>query len=71
MYLLQEMDRKNSLGQPRIVSTKENMDLIEVLVWLQEDQPHTHLAPRKIAEQTGTSRSSLQFKCLKTPQISE
>ena len=38
---------------------KENMDLIEELARLQEELPHTHLAPRKITEQTGIRRSSI------------
>ena len=60
---------------PGLFLRKKNMDLIE-------EQPHTHLATRKIAEQTGISRSSIrrmvkkkrnlkQFKNLKTPQMSE
>jgi len=66
------MDRKEGSGRTRTVTTEENADLIE-------DAPQTHLAPRKIAEQTGISRSSVrrmvkrrnfrQFKRVKTPQM--
>ena len=57
------------------------MDLIEELGCLQKQQPHTHLASRKIAEQTEIRRSLIRgmvkrknlkhFKRLKTPQMSE
>ena len=75
------MDRIHCSGRPRTVSTEENIDLIKDLVSSQEEQPHIHLAPRKIAEQTRISRSSIQrvlkirnlkqFKHLKTPQMSQ
>ena len=42
------------------VSTKENMELKEELVCSQEERPHNRLAPRKIAEQTAASWSSLR-----------
>ena len=41
------------------------------------EAPHTHLAPYKIAEQTGISRSSIRrrnfrlFKRVKTPEIND
>ena len=54
------MDRGHGSGRPRTVSTGENMDLIEELVCSQETRSHTHLAPRKITEQTGISRSSIR-----------
>ena len=73
--------RKPGSGRPVTVCTKENMDMVEELVCSQEEKPHTHSAPRKIAEQTGLSRSSIrrmikrrslkQFKRLKTPRMSE
>ena len=75
------MDRRQGSGQPRIFSTEENMDLIEELVCSQKERPHTHLAPRKLAEQRRISRSSIrrmvekrnlkQFKRLKTSQMSK
>ena len=53
------MKRKHGSGRPTTVSTEENMDLIEELICSQEE-PHSHLAPRKIAEKTGISRSSIR-----------
>ena len=46
--------------RPTTVSPEENMDLIEQWVCSQEERPHTHLAPRRIAEQTRISRSSIR-----------
>ena len=73
------MNRKEGSGWPRSVTTEENTNLIEELICSQEKAPHTHLAPRKITEQTGISRSSIrrtikirnvgQFKRVKTPKI--
>ena len=40
---------------------RKKTDLIEELLCSQEEQPHTHLAPRKIAKQTGISRSSVEI----------
>ena len=54
------MDRRRDSGQSSTVSMEENKDLIEELACSQEERPHTHLVPRKIAEQTGTSRLSIQ-----------
>ena len=69
-------DRRPGSGRPTTICTEENMNLIEELVCSQEE-PHSHLAPRKISEQTGISRTSIrrmvkrknlrQFKRLKTP----
>ena len=73
------MNRKEGSGQPRSVTTEENTDLIEELICSQEEAPHTHQAPCKIAKQTGISRPSIrriikrrnfhQFKKVKTPEI--
>ena len=75
------MNRKERSGQPRSVSTEENTDLIKEVICSQEDAPHTHVAPRKIAEQTGISRSSIrrtikgrnfrQLKWLKTLETND
>ena len=46
------MDRGHNSRHPKAFSTEENIDLIEQLVCSQEEQHHTHLTPRKIAEQT-------------------
>ena len=56
----------HSSGHPRTVSTEENMYLIEDLVCSHEEQPRTHLGPRKIAEQIGISRSSVRRMVKKT-----
>ena len=42
------MNRKEGSGRPRSVTTEANVNLIEELT--QVETPHTHLAPRKIAE---------------------
>ena len=75
------MNRKEGSGRSRSVTTEENTDLTEELICSQEDAPHTNLAPRKTAEQTEISRSSIrriikernfrQFKRVKTPEMSD
>ena len=72
------MNRKEGSGRPRSVTTEENTNLIEELTCSQDEAPHTHLAPRKIAEQTEISclsirrlikrRNFRQFKRVKTPE---
>ena len=52
-------DRRPGSGRPTTICTEENMDLIEELVCLQEE-PHSHLSPRMISEQTGFSRTSIR-----------
>ena len=37
-------------GQPSSVATEENTDLTEERICRQEEAPHTHLGPRKVAE---------------------
>ena len=54
------MNRKEGSSRPRSVITEENTDLIEELICSQEEVSHTHLAPRKIVEETGMSRSSVR-----------
>ena len=73
------MNRKEGSGRPRSVTTEQNTDLIEKLICSQGEAPHAHLAPRKIAEQTRISRSSIRrmvkrknfrhFKRVKTPEM--
>ena len=73
------MDRKKGSGRPVTVSTEENQELVEDLICSQEEQPHSHQAPRKIEETTGISRTSVRrivkskkispFKRVKTPQM--
>ena len=72
-------NRKESSGRPRSVTTEVNTDLIEELICSQEEALHKHVAPRKIAEQSGISRSSIrrmikrrnfcQSKRVKNPKI--
>ena len=54
------MNRKEGSVRPRSVTREENTDFIEELICSPEEAPHTHLALRKIAEQTGISRLSVQ-----------
>ena len=73
------MIRKKGSGRPVTVTTEENQELVEELICSQEEQPHTHQAPRKIEETTGIPRTSVwrivkskgisQFKRVKTPQM--
>ena len=75
------MKREEGSGRPRSVTAEENTDLIEELSCSQEEVPHTLLEPRKIAKQTGISRSSIrrmikrrnlrQFKRVKTHEIND
>ena len=75
------MNRKEGSGRPRSVTTEENADLIAKIICSQEEALHTHLAPRKIAEQTGISRPSIrrmikrrnfcQFKRVKTSKMND
>ena len=73
------MNRKEGSGQPRSITTVEDTELIQELICSQEEAPHTHLAPRKVAKQTGISslsfrrmikrRNFRQFKRVKTPEM--
>ena len=73
------IDRVKGSGRPKNVATEENGELVEDLICSQEDEPHTHQAPRKIESTTGIARSSVrrivknrginQFKRVKTPQM--
>ena len=75
------MNREEGSGRPRSVTAEENTDLIEELSCSQEEAPHALLEPRKIAKQTGISRSSIrrmikkrnlrQFKRVKTLEIND
>ena len=53
------MERMKGSGRPRTVRTEENEDTVEELICSQEDQPHSHLAPRQIEKSEGISRSSI------------
>ena len=73
------MDRKKGSGRPISVTTAENHELVDELICSQEDQPHSHQAPRKIEETTGIARTSVRrmaasngvtpYKRLKIPQM--
>ena len=52
------MERKKGSGRPRTARTEENEETVKELIMSQEDEPHSHLAPRKIEESEGISRSS-------------
>ena len=54
------MNRKEGSGRPRSVTTEKNTDLTEEVISSKEEAPHTHLTPRRIAEQTGISCSSIR-----------
>ena len=53
------LNREEGSGRPRSLATEENTDLIEKLICSQEEAPYTHLGPRKTAEETGISSSSI------------
>ena len=54
------MDRMKGSGRPSSVVTEENEEMVEELICSQEEQPHSHLAPRKIQETTGIDRSAVR-----------
>ena len=54
------MNRKERYGRPRLVTTGQNIDLIEELICSQKETTHSYLEPCKIAEQTGISSSSIR-----------
>ena len=53
-------DRKRGSGRPRTAQTEENEEAVEELILSQEDQPGTHMSQRKIADNLGISRTSVQ-----------
>ena len=77
--VLKVVNRKGS-GQPRSVTTKENTNLRTDL-FTRRSSTHKHIAPRKIAKQTGISHLSIrrmikrrnfhQFKRVKTPEMQD
>ena len=64
--LLNKIDRTGThkrlegSGRPKSARTDENIKMVEELVLSQEDQPHTHIAPRRIAAQLQISRTSVR-----------
>ena len=75
------MERKKGSGRPRTARNEENEETVEKLIMSQEDEPHSHLAPRQIEESEGISRSSVvrivrdkeidNLKRSKTPAMNE
>ena len=63
------MDRRAGSGRQRIISTEENENLIENLIFSQEDNPGGHMSPREVEKNTGISctsvRQMIERKCLK------
>lgn len=53
------MQRKKGSGRPRTTRTEKNEETVEELICSQEDEPHSHLAPRQIEKAEGISRSSV------------
>lgn len=58
------MDRKKGSGRPVTATAVEHFEEVEELVCSQEEEG-THSAPRKIADEIGVSRSSVQRICRK------
>ena len=54
------MDRRPGSGRPVTVTTEENEELVGDLICSQEENPGTHLSPRKIEKVTGISRTSVR-----------
>ena len=54
------MNIKEDSVQCRLVATEKSANLIKELIFSQEEALHTHLAPRKIAEEPGISRLSIR-----------
>ena len=54
------MDRRAGSGRQRTTNTEENENLIENLIRSQEDNPGSHMSPRKIEKNTGISRNSVR-----------
>ena len=46
------MKRAKGSGHPKNVATDENTDIVEELICSQEEQPHSHQAPRVIEKTT-------------------
>ena len=74
------MDRRAGSGRQRTITTEENENVIENLIFSQEDNPGSHMSLREVEKNTGTSRTSVrrmikrrrlkQFKHWKTTMIS-
>ena len=75
------INKKEGSGGPMSVTTEGNTNLIKELICSQEEALHTHLASRKIFEQTRISRPTIrrmikrrnfrQFRRVKTPEMND
>ena len=54
------MDRIASSGRRRTITTEENENLIENLIYSQEDNPGSNMSPREVEKQVGISRTSVR-----------
>lgn len=54
------IDRKPGSGRPKTAAIEENIEAVSELTCSQENRPGTHLSQRKIAEDLGVGRSSIQ-----------
>ena len=54
------MDRRPGSGRPRTSTTAENEQIVEELIFSQEDRPGTHSSPREIEKHTGIDRSAVR-----------
>ena len=74
------MDRRAGSGRQRTITTEENENLIENLIYSKEYNPGSHMSPREIEKNNGISRTSVrqmikrrglkQFKHLKATMMS-
>ena len=56
----QSVERKAGSERPRTARTEENIEIVEELIYSQEDEPKSHKTPREIARETGISHSSIR-----------
>ena len=54
------MDRRSGSGRLRTSTTAENEQIVEELIFSQEDRPGTHSSPREIEKHTGIDRSAVR-----------
>ena len=57
-------DRRPGSGRPASAVTQANQEVVAKLILSQEDQPGTHLPPRKIAKVLNISRESVRTEGL-------
>ena len=49
------MDRIAASGRQQIITSKESENLIENLIFSQEDNPNSHMSPREVEKNTCTN----------------